>query len=136
MVITLCGSTRFEDQFIIAQRELSRRGILCFGLAVLPQHRLPDEDWKDGSFDKTIADLLYYDRILNSEAILVLGDGYIGPSTAKEILWAYIKEKGVFPHHPDDDWENTVEVLRSRDWSVEGEVLVGQAMRFLKGLQT
>lgn len=96
MIVTLCGSTRFEADFIAAQRELSLRGILCFSLAVLPQHRLPDEDWADGSISKVMADLLYFQRIQHSAAILVLGDGYVGQSCAREILWAGIQEKAIY----------------------------------------
>jgi hypothetical protein len=95
VIVTLCGSVRFEQDFIDAQRELSRRGILCFSLAVLPQHRTEEETWHDGGLDKILADLLYFHRILHSDAILVLGNGYIGPSTSREILWANIQGKRV-----------------------------------------
>ena len=107
MIVTLCGSRRFEKEFIEAQRELSRRGVLCFSLAVLPQHAEPNE-MIDGSLDKTMADLLYYDRILHSEAILVLGDGYIGDSTAREILWANIKGKKIYRRINHEAWDNVV----------------------------
>lgn len=93
MIVTLVGSVRFEEQFIEAQRELSRRGVLAFSLAVLPCHRKGGEDWEDGSYDKTMADLMYFYRIMNSDAILVLGDGYIGQSSSREILWAGILGK-------------------------------------------
>lgn len=121
MIVTLSGSTRFEAEFIIAQRELSRWGINFFSLAVLPQHRLPDENWADGSYDKVIADLLYFDRILNSDAVVVLGDGYIGQSTAKEILWAWIQQKPIIRHLPSDYWEDTTNKIREgytddREW--------------------
>jgi len=131
MIITLCGSVRFAAEFIKAQRELSLGGILCFGLAVLPEHRLPDETWEDGSHAKTMGDLLYYKRIMHSDAILVLGDGYIGQSTAKEIIWASLLDKPVYRHYPEERWEDTVALIRSRDWSAEGEAAVAQARKFL-----
>src|SRR5271169_4422393 len=102
MIVTLCGSTRFEAEFITAQRELSRRGVNFFSLAVLPSHRMPGESWNDGEWNKTIADLLYYDRIIHSDAIVVLGDGYIGQSTAREIIWAWIQGKGIAFHQIGD----------------------------------
>lgn len=122
MIVTLSGSTRFEAEFISAQRELSRWGINFFSLAVLPQHRLPDENWADGSYDKVIADLLYFDRILHSDAVVVLGDGYIGQSTAKEILWASIQQKPIIHHLPDADWDETATKIRI-GWAIDSPVL-------------
>jgi hypothetical protein len=114
MIVTLCGSVRFEQEFIIAGRELSRNGILCFTLAVLPAHREPDEGWADGQFDKTIADLLYFKRIVHSNAIVVLGDGYIGLSTSREVLWAYLWNKPIYHHPIGGNWQATCRRLRSR----------------------
>lgn len=112
MIVTLCGSTRFEAEFISAQCELSLRGINFFSLAVFPKDRQDSISWADGQWSKTIADLLYYDRIIHSDAIVVLGDGYIGQSTAKEIVWAWIQEKGVLRHKINHSWDDTVTNLR------------------------
>jgi hypothetical protein len=130
MIITLSGSTRFESEFIKAQRELSRAGINFFSLAVLPQHREPGEDWSDGSYDKVIADLLYFDRILHSDAVIVLGDGYIGMSTAREILWAKIQNKPICSHYPELEWLDTISRLRQGVY--ETEDLVVKAEEFFK----
>jgi len=118
MLVTLCGSTRFESEFIAAGRELSRRGVTVFSLAVLPCHRGTDEGWSDGQLDKTMADLLYYDRIERSDAVIVLGDGYIGTSTAREILWAQIRGKGIVRHLVGDAWDETLRRLRSGRWDL------------------
>lgn len=125
MIITLCGSTKFEQSFIDAQRELSRRGILCFSLAVLPQHRQPNENWSDDGLDKILADLLYFQRIQNSDAILVLGDGYVGFSTAREILWAQIQGKRIYGQRPGESWDDLAERLTG--YVDDGEVLIEKA---------
>lgn len=114
MIVTLSGSTRFEQDFINAQRELSKRGVLYFSLAVLPQNREQGEDWSDESITKVMADLLYFYRIQNSDAVLVLGDGYIGQSTAREILWADIQSRPLYRQRPVNlvtDWDKIVERL-------------------------
>lgn len=92
MVITLCGSVRFEDDFKKAGLELGRRGIACFTLAVMPP--LPanfnprGQELEENGLDKIMLDLGYFEKIMRSDAVLVLGDGYVGKSTAREILWA------------------------------------------------
>ena len=129
MIVTLCGSVRFEAQFIEAQRELSRRGINFFSLAVLPQHREADETWQDGGYDKVIADLLYFDRIINSDAVVVLGDGYIGFSTAREILWADIQKKLILAHRPGDRWDVTAHRIKLRA-AAEHPALVARARAY------
>ena len=46
---------------------------------------------------KTILDLCHLDKILNSEAIVVIDvDSYIGDSTKREVLWARIQGKRVY----------------------------------------
>ncbi len=134
MIVTLSGSTRFEAEFIKAQRELSRAGIQFFSLAVLPQHREPGENWTDGSYDKVIADLLYFDRILRSDALVVLGDGYIGQSTAREILWAGIQGKPVFRHKPLQSWSVTAAQLKTIGELdlCESKRIITQAKAFFK----
>jgi len=112
VLVTLCGSTRFESEFIKAQRQLSVAGIAFFSLAVLPQNRTPGEDWSDLSYDKIMADIMYFDRIIRSDAILLLGDGYIGFSTAREILWADVQGKGVAAHRAGTDWAPTLSRLK------------------------
>lgn len=92
MIVTLCGSVRFEDDFRVAGLELGRCGIACYTLAVMPP--LPanfnprGQELNESGLDKIMLDLGYFAKIMQSDAILVLGDGYIGQSTAREILWA------------------------------------------------
>lgn len=130
MLVTLCGSsTRFEGQFIEAQRELTRHGINAMSLSVLPKDRVPGDDWSDDGYPKVMADLLYLDRIMTSEAILVLGDGYIGKSTAREILWSRIQNKGILAHRPGGCWDKTVDRLLCRYFHPDDAQLVAAAKR-------
>lgn len=126
MICTLSGSVRFEAEFKEAQRELSRRHILCFSLAVFPSD-WPGKlaGWKDGEIEKTVADLLYFNRILHSDVVLVLGDGYIGTSTSREIIWAHIQDKKIF-HRLHYDWNEIVDRFRSKE-ADDSHWLVAQA---------
>lgn len=86
MIITLCGSARFEQNFIDANRELTLRGAIVFSMSVLPS-QAGGKDWYTKS-QKVMLDLAHLAKIQKSDAILVVGNGYIGFSTAREILWA------------------------------------------------
>lgn len=98
MRITLCGSTHFKDLYIQANLELSKLGHAVYSIA------LAKEDQTQASPEDEIIkenlDLVHLDKILNSDAIVVLGqvDGkpYIGKSTRREIVWAQMHGKEVF----------------------------------------
>jgi hypothetical protein len=99
VIVTLCGSTRFEADFHEASLELGRRGIICFTLASFPTATgdvsTRGQALTESNYDKVMLDLGYFEKILRSDAILVLGDGYVGQSTAREILWAAQLGKGI-----------------------------------------
>lgn len=90
MNVTLCGSARFAEEFIEANKELSLRGFIVF-----PLSSPPEEKDKLSSYEKTVLDLVHLAKINSSDAIVVLGDGYIGRSTASEVLWAHINQKTI-----------------------------------------
>lgn len=91
MIITLCGSMRFHQDYVDAYHTLSLRGISVFTVACLgicPGHS--DEE-------KQKLDQLHLRKIDVSDGILVLDrGGYIGQSTAGEIVWARQQHKQVF----------------------------------------
>ncbi len=62
--------------------------------------------------EKVTLDLVHLDKILNSDAVVVINvGGYIGFSTKREIEWARMKEKAVF-------WielESCLEFVKARD---------------------
>jgi len=138
MIVTLCGSVRFEQDFIDAQRELMLRGIACYSLAVLPSHRPKDEAWQDGAFAKTIADLVHFDKILHSDKVLVLGDGYIGLSTAREIVWAVLQRKVIVEQWELDgsrvSWDAIVDSLSESTPTTEHSYIYKEALSVMQFL--
>lgn len=46
-VITLCGSTRFKDEFIGVQKELTLKGYIVISVGLFGHHG-DDEVWEDG----------------------------------------------------------------------------------------
>lgn len=92
MVITLCGSTRFKEDFERLNRELTLAGhvvlsVGCFG------HR---GDKINGA-QKIMLDKIHKQKIDMSDIIFVINKGgYIGESTKSEIEYADKNNKAVF----------------------------------------
>ena len=85
-VITLCGSTKFKDDFIREQKRLTLEGniILTVGLF---GHSGDIEVWNEGV--KEMMDDMHKRRIDMSDEIFVINkNGYIGSSTKSEIEYA------------------------------------------------
>ena len=133
MIVTLCGSTRFEADFHAASLELGRRGIICFTLAAFPSVSgdvsPPGEALDNGNYDKMMLDLGYLNKIVMSDAVLVVGSGYIGRSTSREILWAKMMDKPIV-HQLTSDWNSIAGRLRSNRTD---EHLIQKAQLVLKG---
>lgn len=89
-VVTLCGSTKFKEQFLDAAKKLSlkRKIVLSVGMFGHADHiPLTAEQ-------KTMLDELHKRKIDLSDSIYVIDvGGYIGESTAGEI--AYAQSKGL-----------------------------------------
>ena len=85
-IITLCGSTRFKDDFIKAQKELTLKGNIVLSVGLFG-HSGDKEVW-EGS-NKEMLDRIHKEKIRMSDAIYVINkDGYIGESTKQEIEFA------------------------------------------------
>lgn len=85
-IITLCGSTKFKDDFIRIQKQLTLEGniILTVGLY---GHSGDNEVWNPGV--KEMMDDMHKRRILMSDEIYVINkNNYIGESTKSEIEFA------------------------------------------------
>ena len=134
MIVTLCGSNRFEADFRAAPLELGRFGVICFSLAVYPSDgsavTTPGAPLDSSGYDKLILDLGYFKKIINSDAIIVVGDGYIGLSTAREILWADLLGKQIVWQKDHNNWESVFMRLRSRRTNNE---LISRARMLLGG---
>ena len=99
-VITLCGSTRFKDEFMKAQKRLTLEGNIVISVGLFG-HSGDDEVWTDGT--KEMLDDMHKRKIDMADEIYVINvGGYIGSSTRSEIEYAeatgktvsYLEESG------------------------------------------
>ena len=92
-VITLCGSTRFKDEFMKAQKRLTLEGNIVISVGLFG-HSGDDEVWTDGT--KEMLDDMHLRKIdLADEIFVVNVGGYIGSSTRSEIEYAMSTGKTV-----------------------------------------
>lgn len=97
MIITLCGSARFEKHFKIWNEVLSLAGHEVFGLSAYPSDYAGVKSWYSDE-QKIILDQVHKRKIDASDAIVVLNvHAYIGDSTMSEIDHAFAKGKKVYP---------------------------------------
>jgi len=92
-VITLCGSTRFKNEFLKAQKELTLKGNIVISVGLFG-HSGDNEVWEnmsEGELTKTkeMLDDIHKRKIDMSDEIFVINvGGYIGSSTKSEIEYA------------------------------------------------
>ena len=92
-VITLCGSTRFKDEFIKAQKELTLQGNIVISVGMFG-HSGDNEIWTDDT--KDMLDDMHKRKIDMADEIFVINvGGYIGTSTKSEIEYAKVKGKNI-----------------------------------------
>jgi len=94
-IVTLCGSTRFKDDFIRAQEELTLGECIVISVGLFGH--------ADSKFDsvltdevKDMLDDMHKRKIDMADEIYVINrDGYIGSSTRSEIEYATATGKSV-----------------------------------------
>ena len=92
-VVTLCGSTRFKDEFMKVQKELTLKGYIVISVGLFG-HSGDSEVWEnmdEGVLTKTkeMLDDMHKRKIDISDEIFVINvGGYIGDSTKSEIEYA------------------------------------------------
>ena len=92
-VITLCGSTRFKDQFMERQKRLTLEGNIVISVGLFG-HAGDQEVWDgmdEGTLSKTkeMLDDMHKRKIDMADEIYVINvGGYIGDSTRSEIRYA------------------------------------------------
>jgi len=85
-VITLCGSTKFKDAFLKAQKDLTLQGNIVISVGLFG-HSGDDEVWTEGT--KAMLDDMHKRKIDMADEIFVINvGGYIGESTRREIDYA------------------------------------------------
>ena len=99
-VITLCGSTRFKDEFMEAQKRLTLEGNIVISVGLFG-HSGDNEVWEnmdEGTLTKTkeMLDDMHKRKIDMADEIFVINvGGYIGTSTKSEIEYAKATGKPV-----------------------------------------
>ena len=92
-VITLCGSTRFKDAFMEAQKRLTLEGNIVISVGLFG-HSGDDEVWTEGT--KEMHDDMHKRKIDMADEIFVINvGGYIGFSTRSEIEYAKVTGKEI-----------------------------------------
>lgn len=92
-VITLCGSTRFKDEFLEVQKRLTLEGNVVISVGLFG-HSGDNEVWTEGV--KDMLDRQHLAKIdLADEIFVVNVGGYIGDSTRREIAYTEFKGKTI-----------------------------------------
>ena len=92
-VITLCGSTRFKEQFFEVQKRLTLEGNIVISVGLFG-HSGDDEVWTEGT--KEMLDDMHKRKIDMADEIFVINvGGYIGSSTRNEIEYAKANGRNV-----------------------------------------
>ncbi len=92
-VITLCGSTRFKDEFMEVQKRLTLESNIVISVGLFG-HSGDDEVWSEGV--KEMLDCQHLAKIDLADEIFVINvGGYIGDSTRREIAYAEFKGKTI-----------------------------------------
>lgn len=90
-IVTLCGSVRFKKLYDFLNFKLSLKNVCVFSLASFGDNILGGSI---SSEEKVLLDILHKNKIINSQAIVVINPGgYVGDSTQSEI--AYAQNKGI-----------------------------------------
>ena len=91
-IVCICGSTRFRDEIMEANQQLTLAGVIVLAPALF-QHS-GDTVTDD---QKQVLDELHLRKIDLADAVLVVDpSGYIGESTSREIKYAQSSDKPLF----------------------------------------
>ena len=92
-VITLCGSTKFKDEYLKVQKDLTLQGNIVITVGLFG-HSGDNEVWTEGT--KAMLDDMHKRKIDMADEIFVINvGGYIGESTRSEIEYALKNGKKV-----------------------------------------
>lgn len=99
-IVTLCGSTRFKEEFERVQKQLTLEGYIVISVGLFG-HSGDNEVWENmdkGTLTKTklMLDDMHKRKIDLADEIFVINvGGYIGESTKSEIAYAQAKGKEI-----------------------------------------
>ena len=123
-IVTLCGSTRFKNEFMEVQKRLTLDGNIVISVGLFG-HSGDSEVWEnmdEGTLTKTkeMLDDMHKRKIDMADEIYVINvGGYIGSSTRSEIEYAEATGKTVRYLEPEDArpvvrgrWDNVSRISR------------------------
>ena len=112
-IITLVGSTRFYDEYVAANRELTLLGwvVLSCGHFGNSRHKHLDQ----AEVNKQAKNLHFY-KLSLSDAVCVVGYHYIGSSTQRELDYARKLKLPVVLSHPVDSAQERVVFTMSTEY--------------------
>ena len=129
-VITLCGSTRFKEQFMEAQKRLTLEGNIVISVGLFG-HAGDQEVWDgmdEGTLSKTkeMLDDMHKRKIDMADEIYVINvDGYIGDSTRSEIQYAEAHGKPVRYYQDDRKEKMLHQLTEARQHIADGKCKTG-----------
>lgn len=106
-VVTLCGSTKFKNEFVQIQKELTLKGYIVISVGLFG-HSGDEEVWEGMDEDtltktKIMLDDMHKEKIDMADEIFVVNpNDYIGDSTWSEICYAYMTDKRIDSMNPID----------------------------------
>lgn len=113
-IVCLCGSTRFKDAFIQANRDETLKGNIVLSVGMFGHQEGID---MNGEVKKKL-DQLHFRKIDLAHEVLVLNvGGYIGESTRNEINYSLLKKKPIRYLEPIEDgrdWVKSLEEFHSK----------------------
>ena len=129
-VITLCGSTRFKEQFMEAQKRLTLEGNIVISVGLFG-HAGDQEVWDgmdEGTLSKTkeMLDDMHKRKIDMADEIYVINvGGYIGDSTRSEIQYAEAHGKPVRYYQDTRKEEMLSQLSEARQHIADGKCKTG-----------
>lgn len=100
MKMCLIGSTRFMENYVRANRELTLKGHIVYTVATISTASAmkPTAESPITEDQKMVLDLVHLRKIEESEANVLITDdtGYYGFSTRREMVWGLILAKPLF----------------------------------------
>lgn len=110
--ITLCGSTRFYNDFKEANLKLTLNDWLVYSIGIDTKSDADIKTAGDFKIDHERLDRLHKRKIDRSEAIMVIDiNGYVGQSTRSEIEYAREHHKDIYSYTKTIDFANPVKFV-------------------------
>lgn len=122
--VCLIGSARFADTFRLVEEKLTTQGyiVLSKDPNALERRRA------DGEFDPVELEtfhLVHFGKIVSADVVLVIDgaptfeidsshDPYIGESTGRELMWAFMNDKPAISLLSASGWGNIAEMIEHR----------------------